>query len=295
MASASAFAPLRHPAFRALWIANLASNTGMWIQNTGAGWLMTSLAPSPLMVSLVQAAAMLPVFLFALPGGAAAHLWIAAMGVLLAVLAAADALGPWGLLALTFAIGAGTAGNFPAWAAATPELVPREDLVGAIALNGVGFNLARALGPALGGFVLAASGPAAAFALNALAFLALLGALLAWRRPAAARGGLPRERLLGAMRAGLGFVAAAPAMRAAILRACAFFVFASAVWALLPLVVRERLELGPAAFGLMLAVVGGGAVAAGVVMPAVRARLARGPLVFWASLLAGAAMALLGL
>ena len=159
MSAPSAFAPLRHPAFRALWIANLASNTGMWIQNTGAGWLMTSLAPSPLMVGLVQAAAMLPVFLFALPGGAAAdildrrlaliaaQLWIAAMGVLLAVLAAADALGPWGLLALTFAIGAGTAVNFPAWAAATPELVPRQDLVGAIALNGIGFNLARAVGP----------------------------------------------------------------------------------------------------------------------------------------------------
>src|SRR3712207_4234933 len=129
MSSPSAFAPLRHPAFRALWIANLASNTGMWIQNTGAGWLMTSLDPSPVMVSLVQAAAMLPVFLFALPGGAladildrrlaliAAQLWIAAMGVLLALLAAAGALGPWGLLALTFAIGAGTAVNFPAWAA----------------------------------------------------------------------------------------------------------------------------------------------------------------------------------
>ena len=305
--SAGAFAPLRHPVFRSLWIANLASNTGMWIQNTGAGWLMTSLAPSPLMVSLVQAAAMLPVFLFALPGGAladildrrltliAAQLWIALMGVLLALLAAADALGPWGLLALTFAIGAGTALNFPAWAATTPELVPREDLVGAIALNGIGFNLARALGPALGGFVLAAAGPAAAFALNALAFFALLGALVAWRRPAGLRATMPRERLLGAMRAGLRFVAAAPAMRAAILRACAFFFFASAVWALLPVVVRERLGLGPTVFGLMLAVVGAGAVAAGAVMPAVRTRLARGSLVFWATLLACAAMALLGL
>jgi MFS family permease len=276
--SAGAFAPLRHPVFRALWIANLASNTGMWIQNTGAGWLMTSLAPSPLMVSLVQAAAMLPVFLFALPGGAladildrrltliAAQLWIAVMGVLLAALTAAGVLGPWGLLALTFAIGAGTALNFPAWAATTPELVPREDLVGAIALNGIGFNLARALGPALGGFVLAAAGPAAAFALNALTFFALLGALIAWRRPAGPRATMPRERLLGAMRAGLRFVAAAPAMRAAILRACAFFFFASAVWALLPVVVREQLGLGPAVFGLMLAVVGAGAVAAGTVM-----------------------------
>src|SRR5215213_4474204 len=116
---AVAFAPLRHPAFRALWIANLASNTGLWVQNTGAGWLMTSLAPSPIMVSLVQAAAMLPVFLFALPGGAladildrrltliAAQIWIAVTGLVLAVLAAMGLLGAWGLLILTFLIGAG--------------------------------------------------------------------------------------------------------------------------------------------------------------------------------------------
>src|SRR3954463_11419573 len=138
---AAAYAPLRHAAFRMLWIANLASNTGLWVQNTGAGWLMTSLAPSPIMVSLVQVAAMLPVFLFALPGGAladifdrrltliAAQIWIAVAGLVLAVLAAMGLLGAWGLLALTFAIGAGTAVIFPAWSAAIPELVPRDDLV----------------------------------------------------------------------------------------------------------------------------------------------------------------------
>ena len=190
---ATAFAPLRHPAFRALWIATLASNTGLWVQNTGAGWLMTSLAPSPVMVSLVQAASMLPVFLFALPGGAladildrrlmliAAQIWIAAAGLLLAALAALGLLGAWDLLALTFMVGAGTAVMFPGWAAATPELVPDDDVVQAIALNGVGFNIARALGPALGGFAMAAAGPAATFSLNALCFLALLWTLLAWR------------------------------------------------------------------------------------------------------------------
>jgi len=289
-------------------MANLASNTGLWIQNTGAGWLMTSFAPSPVMVSLVQAAAMLPVFLFALPGGAladildrrrtliAAQLWIVVAGLLLAVLAALGLLGAWGLLALTFAIGAGTAVIFPAWAAATPELVPREDMVQAVALNGVGFNLARALGPALGGFVMAAAGPAATFALNALGFLALLWALVAWRRATPpARAELPPERLPAAVRAGLRFAIAVPAMRAAILRACAFFLFASAVWALLPLVVRERLDLGPAAFGLMLGVAGFGAVAAGVALPSLRERLPQGKLVFLASLLAYAATALLGL
>ncbi|WP_043839888.1 MFS transporter [Muricoccus aerilatus] len=306
LSPSAAFAPLRHPAFRALWVANLASNTGLWVQNTGAGWLMTSLAPSPVMVSLVQAASMLPVFLFALPGGAladildrrltliGAQLWIAVAGLVLAVLAALGLLGAWGLLALTFAIGAGTAVIYPAWAAATPELVPPEDLVQAVALNGVGFNLARALGPALGGFVMAAAGPAAAFSLNALGFLALLVALITWRRPAPPRTELPPERLPSAVRAGLRFVAAAPGMRAAILRACAFFFFASALWALLPLVVREGLGLGPAAFGAMLGVAGLGAVAAGVMLPVLRERVSQGRLVFFASLLAYAAMALLG-
>lgn len=302
-----AFLPLRHRVFRTLWLATLASNTGMWVQNTGAGWLMTSLDPSPFMVSMVQAASMLPVFLLALPAGAladivdrrlfliGAQLWMFLMAVLLAVLAMTDSLGPWGLLAITFAIGAGTAINFPAWAATTSELVPREDLVGAVALNGIGFNLARALGPALGGFAIAAAGPEAAFALNAVAFLLLIVALVAWRRAPTYRSTLPQEHLVGAMRAGLRYVAASPAMQSAILRACAFFLPAAAVWGLLPLLVRGQLGLGPEAFGLMLGVMGVSAVGAGFVLPAVRARLDRGTLVFRASLLVALAMGLLGL
>lgn len=302
-----AFSPLRHGVFRTLWLATLASNTGMWVQNTGAGWLMTSLDPSPFMVSMVQAASMLPVFLLALPAGAladivdrrrfliGAQLWMLLMAVLLALLAATDALGPWGLLALTFGIGAGTAINFPAWAATTPELVPREDLVGAVALNGIGFNLARALGPALGGFAIAAAGPEAAFALNAFAFLLLIVALIAWRRPQTFRSTLPKEHLVGAMRAGLRFVAASPAMQSATLRACAFFLPAAAVWGLLPLLVRGQLGLGPEAFGLMLGVMGASAVGAGFVLPALRARLDRGTLVFRASLVVSLAMGLLTL
>ncbi|MDB5373051.1 MAG: transporter, partial [Belnapia sp.] len=118
-----------------LWLATLASNIGGWMQNTGAGWLMTSLSPSPFMVGLVQAATMLPVFMLALPAGALADIvdrrlfligaqaWILLMALLLAVLTWTDSIGPWGLLALTFAIGAGSAMNFPAWAATTNELV----------------------------------------------------------------------------------------------------------------------------------------------------------------------------
>jgi MFS family permease len=225
----------------------------------------------------------------------AAQLWIAGAGLLLAALTALGQLDAWSLLALTFAIGAGTAVIFPAWAAATPELVPHDDLVQAVALNGVSFNLARALGPALGGFVMAAASPAAAFALNAAGFLVLLWALIAWRRPVQPHTDLPRERLISAVRAGLRFAVASSEMRAAILRACAFFFFASALWALLPLIIREELGLGPAAFGSMLGVGGCGAVAAGVMLPTLRARFSQGRLVFLASLLAYAAMALLAL
>lgn len=300
-----AFLPLRHAVFRMLWLATLASNIGMWVQNTGAGWLMTSLDPAPLMVSLVQAASMLPVFLLALPAGALADIidrrlfligaqaWVLAMALLLAALTATGSLGPWGLLALTFAIGAGSAMNFPAWAATTNELVPREDLVGAIALNGIGFNLARALGPALGGFAIAAAGPQAAFVLNALAFLVLIVVLVLWRRPVEPRGRMPKEHLVPAMRAGLRFVSASPAMRAAILRACTFFLFSAAVWGLLPLFVRQQLGLGPQAFGLMLGVMGLSAVAAGFALPALRGRLDRSGTVFWASIGISIAMAIL--
>lgn len=300
-----AFTPLRHAAFRALWLATLASNVGLWIQNAAAGWMMTMLDPRPLMVSLVQVASMLPVFLLALPGGAvadivdrrrfliAAQAWVLATGLLLSALTALDAVGPWGLLLFTFLIGAGSALTWPAWSATTPELVPREDLVSAIALNGISFNLARAVGPAIGGVALGLAGPEAAFLLNALTFLVLILALLAWKREPGAASPLPKEHLLSAMRSGLRFVAATPLMHAAIIRACTFFFFAAGIWGLFPLLVRDRLGLGPEAFGMLLGVVGAGAVAAGFLLPALRARLDRSGMVFWSSLLAAAAMAVL--
>lgn len=306
MRNPAALAPLRHPAFRVLWLANLVSNIGLFVQNTAAGWLMTSLDPSPLMVSLVQAASMLPVFLLALPAGAladimdrrifliAAQLWMAAMALLLCVLSGLDALGPWGLVALTFALGAGLAMTFPAWAATTPELVPRADLVSAIALNGIGFNITRAIGPAIGGLTIAWFGMGAAFALNALCLLVMVVALFAWKRePSALRG--PPEHFLSAVRAGTRFVAATPAMHAAITRAVVFFLFGSAVWGLLPLLVRDTLDLGPQAFGLLLGCMGVGAVAAGFLLPALRGRLDRSGMVLWASLIGALAMAILAL
>jgi MFS family permease len=301
----TALTPLRHPAFRLLWTANLVSNTGMWMQNTGAGWLMTSLAPSPVMVSLVQVASLLPVFLLALPAGAMADIvdrrayliaaqgWIALMGTGLALLTLGGAIGPWGLLFFTFAIGAGSAMNFPAWAATTPELVPRPDIPQAVVLNGIGFNLTRAVGPALGGFTVAAAGPEATFALNAVCFGAVILALLAWRREAPGAT-LPKEHFLSAVRAGVGYVRASPIMRAAIIRGTAFFFFGAAVWGLLPLLVRQQLGLGPEAFGLMLGAMGVGAVGAGFVLPLLRNRLGHGATVLAASALACVALVLLG-
>ncbi|HTN11597.1 MAG TPA: MFS transporter, partial [Acetobacteraceae bacterium] len=164
----AALAPLRHKLFRMLWTANLVVAMGVWMQNTGAGWLMTTLAPDALTVSLVQAATILPVFLLALPAGALADTidkrlfivgtqsWMLAAAALLAVLTFAGLTGAWSLLALTFAIGAGSAMNSPAWGSVMAEVVPRQDLAQAIALNSVGFNLARAIGPAIAGFLVLA-------------------------------------------------------------------------------------------------------------------------------------------
>lgn len=301
----AALTPLRHSAFRMLWLANLCSNTGMWMQNTGAGWLMTSLAPSPFMVSLVQVASLLPVFLLAMPAGALADIvdrrryliatqtWMAASGLLLAILTWTGNLGAWGLVALTFSLGIGTAMNSPAWAATTPETVPREDLTGAIVLNGIGFNLSRTLGPAIGGFTVAAAGAEATFALNALSFLVVIFALVAWKREAP-RASLPKEHFLSAIRAGVNYTRASPVLRAIMLRGFVFFLFAAALWGLLPLLVRQQLGLGPEWFGIMLAAMGVGAVSAGFLLPTVRARFDRGTIVTASMLLTGFALILLG-
>ena len=301
-----AFLPLRHRVFRGLWVATLASNIGLWIQNTGAGWLMTILDPDPMMVSLVQAASMLPVFLLGLPAGALADIidrrvfligaqaWIVASSLVLAILAGTDSLGPWGLLALTFAIGAGNAMNFPAWAATTPELLPKEDLVGAIALNGISFNIARAIGPAFGGFAIAWAGAEFAFVLNAMCFVWLIVVLVLWKPETTPRR-MPPEHLVSAMRAGLRFVRATPAMHAAILRACTFFLFSASIWGLMPLFVRQQLGLGAETFGLLLAASGAGAVVAGFALPLARGRWSFDQLVFGASLLSALGMAILAL
>jgi MFS family permease len=302
----AALAPLRHPLFRMLWSANLVVSLGVWLQNTGAGWLMTSLAADALTVSMVQAATVLPVFLLALPAGAVADIvdrrlfilgtqaWMLLAASLLAVLTLTGHITIWNLLALTFAIGVGSAANSPAYGSVMAEAVPRNDLVQAIALNGVGFNLARAVGPAIAGVLLLFGGPALTFGLNAISYLAVIIALLTWHRRRRASA-LPREQLISAMRVGMRFVRYTPTMRAAMVRSAAFYGPAAAPWAMLPLIVRQQLGMGAGIYGMLLGLMGVGGVTAGLLLPQVRNHFSRGNIVVLASLTSCTGMAIVAL
>lgn len=274
----SPWRPLRYPLLRSLWIASVASNVGTWLQSVGASWLMTTLTPSSTQVALVQVATSLPMFLLALPSGALADVmdrrrllvvtqgWMLASAAGLALISALGGVTPGLLLLFTFLLGLGTAFNGPAWQAILPELVPREELPEAIVLNSVGFNIARAAGPALGGLIVAAAGPSATFALNAVSFLGVLVVLWRWKRPVE-ESVLPAERFLGAMQTGVRYVRHAPELIAVLWRGSAFVFCGSALWALLPVVARVELQRGPGAYGLLLGLLGVGAVAAAFVLP----------------------------
>src|SRR5215213_1818024 len=268
----STWSPLRLPLFRALWLAAVASNVGTWMHNVGAEWLMTTLAPTPFLVALMQTAETAPTFLLALPAGALADIvdrrrllifsqaWMLCAAVALAASALAGLTSPTVLLLLTFALGLGAAMNAPAWQAIVPELVPREELASAVSLNGVAFNIARAVGPALGGLIVAAAGPWAVFLLNSFSFVGVILVLYRWRRESV-ESISPTERVVGAMRAGLRYARHAPELRNVLVRTGAFALCASALWALMPLVARRELGLGPFQYGLLLGCLGAGAIA----------------------------------
>jgi MFS family permease len=302
----AALIPLRNATFRGLWLANVVAWLGTWLQNTGAGWLMTSLAPEPLIVAMVQAATIMPVFLLALPGGALADIvdrrvfligvqfWTILVAVALATLTVLHAMTAFWLLALTFGIGIGSALTAPAWSAIVPELVPREDLVQAIALNGIGYNLTRAVGPALAGFLILLGGSSLAFSLYAVSIVAVLGTLFTWHRGRRFTG-LPREHLLSAMRAGIRYVRNTPAVQYAMVRTIAYSIPAAAPWALLPLLVREHLGLGPGMYGVILGMMGIGGVTSGMLLPMVRGHIDRGTTVIACTLFSCTGILLLGL
>jgi MFS family permease len=264
-------ASLSHPVFRAVWITSLASNFGGLIQSVGASWMMTSMG-SAQMVALVQASTTLPVMLLSLLAGAMADtsdrrlVMLYAQGFMLVVsvaLAAATWLGwinPWLLLLFTFLIGVGTAFNGPAWQASVGDMVPRDDLPGAVTLNAMGFNIARSLGPAIGGLIVAAAGAATAFAVNAVSYIGLIIVIARWR-PERPPQTLAREGLWHAMGAAVRYAAMSPRVYAVLLRAAIFGLGAVSIQALLPLVARETVGGGPLIYGLLLGAFGMGAVA----------------------------------
>jgi predicted MFS family arabinose efflux permease len=303
----SPWSPFRHGTFTVLWTATVVSNIGTWMYNAASGWLMTSLNPDPVTVSMVQAATTLPVFLFALPAGALADivdkrrlLLFAEAGV--TVVAAIFAAFVWlslvtpvNLLLFVFLIGAGSALMAPAWQSIVPQLVPKQDLTPAVAANSVGFNLSRAVGPALGGIIAAGLGIAAPFWLNAASYLGIIGALLWWRPPQTRSRRLPAEHFTGAIRAGFRYVRYNRPFRAALMRAVGFFLFSSAYWALLPLVARTRISGGPEIYGILLGAIGGGAVGAALCLPWLKAHLGPDRLVAAGTLSTVAALILFGL
>ncbi|MET9595431.1 MFS transporter [Streptomyces sp. NPDC006516] len=282
-AEVSAWAPLAVRVFRALWIAQLVSNTGSWMQTVGAQWLLVG--HSAALVTLVQTAASLPIVLFALPSGVladrydrrsvilAAQFTMLTVSTALAVLAFRDALTPPLLLGLTFLLGCGTALMGPAWQAIQPELVERDQLGQAAALGAVNMNLARAVGPALGGVLVAAAGAGWVFAFNALSYLGIATVLLLWKRPRTTRPPSGKPGLLAAVLAGRRYVWHAPGVRRVLVRTVLFIPGGAALWSLLPLVASRSLGLGSGGYGLLLGAVGIGAVSGAFVLPRLRRML----------------------
>jgi MFS family permease len=292
---AGPWSPLGQPTFRSLWLAILVGNIGTWIHDVAAAWRMAEVTGSPLMVALVQSATSLPLVLLAIFAGAladivdrrryliVAQLWMFGVAGVLAVLAHLDRLSPWTLVALTFALGTGAAMALPAQQATTPELVPRPMLGPAVALGSLGINIARAIGPAIGGLVVARAGIEWAFALNALTFCGIVLVLLRWKRERNVPA-LPPEGFATALRAGLRYARYAAVFQSVLARAAAFFAFASALTALMPILVSKELQASAGTYGLMLGCIGIGAIGGALTMPKLRARFSPDRLVLVASL-----------
>ncbi|MDG4881731.1 MFS transporter [Mesorhizobium sp. WSM4884] len=267
----SALAPFRHGIFRAVWSASLVSNFGGLIQGVGAAWMMTTIATSSYQVALVQASTTLPIMLFALIAGAiadsfnrrkvmlVAQTFMLVVSALLTVFTWFGWMTPWTLLAFTFLIDSGTALNSPSWQASVGDMVPRAKVPAAVALNSMGFNITRSVGPAIGGIIVAAAGAAAAFAANAISYIGLIVVLFRWR-PEVPAPTLPREALGAAMGAGLRYVAMSPNIAKVLVRGFAFGFSAGAVLALLPLVARDVVKGDALTYGIMLGAFGIGAV-----------------------------------
>jgi MFS family permease len=280
----SPLSPFRFPVFRSIWFASVLSNLGGLIQTVGAAWMMTSIAKSADMVALVQTSVALPIMLLSLFAGAiadnldrrkvmlGAQVFMLCVAAGLTACAWMDLITPWLLLTFTFLLGCGVAFNGPAWQASVGDMVPRTHLAGAVGINSMGFNIARSVGPAIGGVIVAAAGAAAAFAVNAVSYIPLIVVLGRWR-PVRAPQLLPRETLGIAVAAGIRYVAMSPSIRRVLIRGAVFGVGASSVMALLPLIAKHMLTGGPLTYGLLLGAFGVGAVMGALSSSRLRERL----------------------
>ena len=303
----SPWSPFRQTTFTVLWTATVIANIGTWMYNAASGWLMTSLNADPFMVSLVQVATSLPMFLFAVPAGALADIIdkrrflivlevaTTVVSAIIAALVWLNLVTPGALLLFTFLLGAGAALTAPAWQSIVPQLVPKQTLSPAIAANSVGINISRALGPALGGVIIAGVGIAAPFWLNAISNLAIIGALLWWRSSPVATNRLPAERFVSAIVTGFRHARHNRHLHATLTRAVGFFLFASAYWALLPLVARSQIAGGPELYGILLGAIGAGAVCGAFALPWLKAKLRPDRLVAAGTIGTAATLVLFGL
>ncbi|WP_433965765.1 MFS transporter [Tunturiibacter gelidiferens] len=288
-ASSNGFAPLKIPLFRDRWIASTISSVGTWMQDTAGTWLMTSLTASPLLIALMQTAASLPVLLLGLLAGATADIfdrrkllifwqaWMLGSVGVLAILTFIGHISPWALLAFTFLLNIGSAMNNPAWQAIVPELVPRELIPDTVSLNAASNNLARAVGPALGGLMVAGfqrvyTGAGSVFALNALSFAGVIWVLVNWKRIPLFKSALPSERIAGSIRSGLRYVRYAPDLQSSLVRAFIYTFFISAIWSLLAVVAKRDLKQGPLGYGILNGSLGLGAVIAATTLHRIRRR-----------------------
>jgi len=290
----SAFAPLRNPVYRGIWIANLLSNVGGWMQTAGAAWEMTSLTNQPIFVALLAVAGTLPMFLFCFFAGILAdrfdrrryiivcQCWMLLISGVMAVLALGGWLSAWNLLGFSFLMGLGNAMNTPAWQAVIPEIVPATQLRPAIALNSAGFNLARTIGPVIGQILLSLMGVFLLFAVNSATYIFVILAMRVWKRPVEARAGQRRETFGEAARVGLAFVRGSSEIKAVLGRGVCYFVPGIAISTLLPAVGRFGLGLDEFSFGLLYTAFGVGAVIGALSMPEVNRLLGSSRANIWA-------------
>ena len=296
------FAPLRYPVFLMLWSATVLGNIGSFMRDVASSWLITDLSASPTAVALIQTAATLPAFLLAIPAGVLSdildrrrfligvQLLLASVSGALMFLSASGLQSVESLITLTFIGGVGAALMGPTWQAIVPELVPKAELKSAVALNSLGINVARAIGPAAGGLVLASFGAAMTYGADVVSYAFVIAALLMWRRPPAAENALS-ENFGGALRAGLRYARSSRELHVVLVREFIFFVFASAVWALLPLVARQMLGGSAGFYGVLLGAVGAGAILGAFALPRLRQSLGADRLLLVASLLVAAIFA----